>query len=129
MDTIGDFLTRVRNAAAAKHEKVDVPSSNMRVGIAKILQENGYIRDFKVAKDHRQGVMRVYLKYDQTGKPVFTNVRRISKPSARSYIKADDIRPVRSGFGISILSTNKGILSDETARKENVGGEILCEIW
>ena len=129
MDTIGEFLTRVRNAAVAKHEKVDVPSSNLRVGIAKILQENGYIRDFKVAKDQKQGVMRVYLKYDPKGKPVFSNLQRISKPSARIYVNASDVRPVRSGYGISILSTNKGVISDETARKENLGGELLCEIW
>src|SRR5690606_33252598 len=116
MDTIGEFLTRVRNAAVAKHEKVDVPSSNLRVGIAKILQENGYIRDFKVAKDQKQGVMRVYLKYDPKGRPVFSNLQRVSKPSARVYLGAADVRPVRSGYGISILSTNKGVLSDETAR-------------
>jgi small subunit ribosomal protein S8 len=129
MDTIGEFLTRVRNAAVAKHEKVDMPSSNLRVGIAKILQENGYIRDFKVAKDNKQGVMRVYLKYDSKGKPVFTNLARISKPSARIYVHASDVKPVRSGYGISILSTNKGVISDETARKENLGGELLCEVW
>lgn len=129
MDTIGEFLTRVRNAAAAKHEKVDIPSSNVRVGLAKILQENGYIRDFKVAKDQKQGVMRVYLKYDSKGRPVFSNLQRVSRPSRRNYVRATDIKPVRSGFGISILSTNKGIISDETARKENVGGEILCEVW
>lgn len=129
MDTIGEFLTRVRNAAAAKHEKVDIPSSNLRVGIAKILQENGYIRDFKVAKDQKQGVMRVYLKYDPSGKPVFTNIQRKSRPSRRFFVRADQVRPVRSGFGISILSTNRGVMSDETARKENVGGELLCEVW
>lgn len=129
MDTIGEFLTRMRNAAAAKHEKVDIPSSKVRVGIAKILQETGYIRDFKVAKDQKQGIMRVYLKYDEKGKPVFTNLQRVSRPSRRTYVRASEIPQVRSGFGISILSTNKGVMSDEAARKENVGGEILCEVW
>ena len=87
------------------------------------------IDDFKVAKDQKQGVMRVYLKYDPKGRPVFSNLQRISKPSARVYVRATEVRPVRSGFGISILSTNKGVISDETARKENLGGEILCEVW
>ena len=129
MDTIGEFLTRIRNAAVAKHEKVDVPSSNLRVGIAKILQEKGYIRDFKVARDQKQGIMRVYLKYDSKGKPMFTNLRRVSKPSRRNFVRAADVTSVRSGYGMSILSTNKGVMSDESARKENVGGEIICEVW
>lgn len=129
MDTVGDFLTRVRNAAAAKHEKVDVPSSNVRVGLAKILQEAGYIRDFKVAKDGKQGLMRLYLRYDDKGKALFSSLRRVSRPSRKRYVKSSEIPNVRSGYGLSILSTNKGILSGETARKENLGGELLCEIW
>lgn len=129
MDTVGDFLTRVRNAAAAKHEKVDVPASNLRVGMAKVLQEAGYIRDFKVAKDGKQGLMRLYLRYDDKGKPLFSSMKRISRPSRKRYVKSSEIPNVRSGFGVSILSTNKGILSGDSARKENLGGELLCEIW
>ena len=129
MDTIGDFLTRVRNAGLAKHDKVDVPSSNMRVGLAQILQENGYIRSFKVAKDGRQGVMRVYLKYMENGKHAITNVSRVSRPGRRMYVKSDDIPQVRSGFGLVVLSTNKGILSGDDATKIKVGGEVLCKIW
>lgn len=129
MDTIGDFLTRIRNAGLARHEKVDVPNSNMRMGIAKILQENGYIRSFKVARDGKQGIMRVYLKYNDKGKHVIGTVKRISRPGCRRYMKVTDIKPVRSGYGMSILSTNKGIMSDIDARRELVGGEIICEIW
>ncbi|MCB0385347.1 MAG: 30S ribosomal protein S8 [Bdellovibrionales bacterium] len=129
MDTIGDFLTRVRNAGLAKHDKVDVPSSNMRVGLAQILQENGYIRSFKVAKDGRQGVMRVYLKYMENGKHAITNVNRVSRPGRRMYVKSNEIPQVRSGFGLVVLSTNKGILSGDDATKIKVGGEVLCKIW
>ena len=129
MDTIGDFLTRVRNAGMAKHEKVDVPSSNMRMGIAKVLQEAGYIRSYKTAKDDKQGLMRVYLRYDKNGHHVITRVHRVSRPGKRAYVGAAEIPRVRSGYGVAILSTNKGVVSGEQAVKENVGGEVLCQIW
>lgn len=129
MDTIAEFLTRIRNAGMARHEKVDIPASNVRLGIAKILEQNGYIRSFKVAKDGRQGIMRVYLKYNEGGKHIITAVNRISRPGCRRYVKSDEIKPVRSGFGISILSTNRGIIDDNEAREKKLGGEILCEIW
>ncbi len=129
MDTIGDFLTRMRNAGMAKHDKVDVPCSNMRVGIAKVLQDAGYIRQYKAAKDDKQGVMRVYLRYDQKGRHVITEVSRVSRPGKRVYVGANDIPKVRSGYGIAILSTNKGVISGEQAVKENVGGEVLCRVW
>ncbi len=129
MDSIGDFLTRIRNAAMARHEKVDVPSSNLRAGIAKILQEAGYIRSYKVARDGKQGVMRVYLRYDEKGRPVINNIQRVSRPSRRQYVKAEDIPEVRSGYGMAILSTNRGVVSGETAKKENIGGEFLCQLW
>jgi len=129
MDMIGDFLTRVRNAGLAKHGKVDVPSSNMRVGLAQVLQDNGYIRSFKVAKDGRQGIMRVYLKYLENGNHVITKVSRVSRPGRRKYVKSNEVPEVRSGFGLVILSTNKGVLSGEDATKINVGGEVLCQVW
>ena len=129
MDTIGDFLTRVRNAGLANHDKVDVPCSNVRKGIATILQEYGYIRSFKVAKDSKQGIMRVYLKYDEKGKPAITKVERVSRPSRRLYVKADSVPSVRNGFGMAIMSTNKGIMSADAARENNVGGEVLCRVW
>lgn len=129
MDTIGDFLTRIRNAGLAKHEKVDVPASKVRVGIAKVLQSEGYIHDFRVVKDSKQGVMRVYLKYNQAGLPKIKKIYRVSTPGLRKYSQSSRIPEVRSGYGITILSTNKGILSGSEAKKNNVGGEILCKVW
>ncbi len=129
MDTIGDFLTRVRNAGAARHEKLDIPASNVRVGIAKILLDQGYIRSFKVVRDGKQGVMRVYLKYNEKGKPIITAIDRISRPGRRVYVQSKEIAPVRDGFGISILSTNRGVVDGDTAKKENLGGELLCNVW
>ena len=129
MDTIGDFLTRIRNAGASKHEKLDIPASNVRVGIAKILLDQGYIRSFKVVRDDKQGVMRVYLKYNEKGKPVITAIDRVSRPGRRVYIKSTDIPKVRDGFGISILSTNRGVVDGDTAKKDNLGGELLCNVW
>jgi small subunit ribosomal protein S8 len=129
MDTIGDFLTRVRNAGAARHEKLDIPASNVRVGIAKILLENGYIRSFKVVRDNKQGVMRVYLKYSDKGKPIITAIDRVSRPGRRVYLKSQNIPQIRNGFGISILSTNRGVVDGDTAKKENLGGEHLCNIY
>lgn len=129
MDTIGNFLTRVRNAGMAKHEKVDVPNSNVRIGLAKVLQEAGYIRSYKVAKDGKQGVMRVYLRYDQDGHHSIKKIHRVSTPGKRIYVAAGEIPQVRSGFGLAILSTNKGVLSGEEAAQQNVGGELLCKVW
>jgi small subunit ribosomal protein S8 len=129
MDTIGNFLTRIRNAGMARHDKVDVPSSNIRVGIANVLQEAGFIRSFKVAKDDKQGIMRVYLKYTPKGEHVISTLRRVSTPGKRVYVKADKIPEVRSGFGVAVLSTNKGVMSGEDAAKSKVGGEVLCQVW
>lgn len=129
MDTIGEFLTRIRNAGAAKHEKLDIPSSNVRVGIAKILLENGYIRSFKVVRDGKQGVMRVYLKYNEKGRPVITAIDRVSRPGRRVYVKSTDIPKVRDGFGISIISTNRGVVDGDKAKIDSLGGELLCNVW
>ena len=129
MDTISEFLTRVRNAGDARHEKIDVPSSNVRMGLAKILQETGYIRSFKTARDGRQGIMRLYLKYDERGKHAITTVERVSRPGRRVYVAATQIPTVRSGMGTTILSTNKGIMSGEQAKSSNLGGELLCKLW
>ena len=129
MDTIGDFLTRIRNAQAARHEKVDVPASNMREGIAKVLKEQNYIANYKVVKNSKQGMMRVYLKYNQEGKPSIARLKRYSKPSRREYVKAGDVPNIRAGYGMAILSTSKGILSGGQAKEQNVGGELLCVVW
>lgn len=129
MDTIADFVTRIRNAGLARHDKLDVPSSNMKQGIARILKENGYIKTFRVAQDGKQGLMRVYLNYSKDGSPAIANVQRVSRPRKRIYVKKDQIPQIRSGFGISILSTNKGVLSGEEAANQNVGGEFLLKVW
>lgn len=129
MDTIGDFLTRIRNAQAARHEKVDVPASNMREGIAKVLKDQNYISNYKVVKDSKQGMMRVYLKYKDSGKPSINKLKRYSKPSRREYVKVSDVPNIRAGYGLAILSTSKGILSGGQAKEQNVGGELLCVVW
>lgn len=129
MDTIADFITKIRNAGFARHEKVDVPNSKMKEGIARILKDYGYIKTFRVAQDGKQGLMRVYLNYDKLGKPSIENIQRVSRPSKRVYVKSTEIPPVRSGYGITILSTNKGVLSGEEAATSKVGGELLVKIW
>lgn len=129
MDTISQFLTLIRNAGAAKHEKVDLPASKVRAGIAQILVNEGLIRSFKVAKDSKQGIMRVYLKYDEAGNHVISSIDRVSRPGRRVYIKSDKIPVVRSGMGMSIISTSKGIMSGKQANDQKVGGELLATIW
>lgn len=129
MDTIGDFCTCIRNAISAGHEKVDVPNSNIRKNIAEQLKKFGYIRGYHVVDDGRQGAMRVYLKYDEEQVSAIKAIRRVSRPSCRRYVKADQIFEILPGYGLTILSTNKGVLSDKEAKKENVGGEVLCQVW
>lgn len=129
MDTIGEFLTRVRNAGLARHEKVDVPNSKVRVGIAGVLKEAGYIRDFKVVKDGKQGMMRIYLRYLDDGRHAITSVDRASRPGRRLYVTCDSIPNVRSGFGISVLSTSKGFMSGKKATEARLGGELVCTLW
>lgn len=129
MDTISEFLTRIRNAGASKHEKVDIPSSNVRVGLAEILAQTGFIRSFKVAKDSKQGVMRVYLKYNENGGHAINSITRVSRPGRRVYIKSTEIPTVRSGLGMTIVSTSQGLMSGQDATKKNLGGELICKVW
>ena len=129
MDTVGDFLTRIRNAGMARHEKVDVPSSNLRKGIAKILMENGYIKNFREANDGKQGVMRVYLNYDARGNTVISKLERVSTPGKRVYVKSSEIPQVRSGYGLAVISTSQGIMSGKEATQSKVGGEYLLKVW
>lgn len=129
MDTIAEFLTRIRNAGTAKHEKVDVPSSKLRVGIADILVNNGLIRSYKVAKDSKQGIMRLYLKYDETGEHAINKIDRVSRPGRRLYVKSNEIPVIRSGLGMTILSTSQGLMSGKDAQKKSLGGELICKIW
>ena len=129
MDTISQFLTVIRNAGAAKHEKVDLPASKVRAGIAQILANEGYIRSFKVAKDSKQGIMRVYLKYYENGDHAIEAIDKVSTPGRRVYVKSDNIPTVRSGYGMTILSTSKGIMSGKQAADQKIGGELLCALW
>jgi small subunit ribosomal protein S8 len=129
MDPIADFLTRLRNACMAKFERVDIPSSKIKMRIAQLLKEEGYIKNYKLIKDKRQGILRLYLKYDAENVPVIAGLERISKPSCRVYVRYDKIPYVLKGYGTAILSTSKGILSDREARKQRVGGELLCRVW
>ena len=128
-DPIADMLTRIRNAANAKFNSVDVPGSKLKIEMAKTLKDEGFIRNYKFLKDGKQGILRIYLKYGTGNANVIYGLERISKPSRRVYVRSKDIKPVFNGMGISILSTSKGIMTDKKARKENVGGEILCNIW
>lgn len=129
MDTVGEFLTRIRNAGASRHEKFDIPASKIRENIAKILVEEGMIRSFKVAKDSKQGIMRLYLKYNDNGEHAISNLSRASRPGRRLYVKNGEIPEVRSGLGFCILSTSKGLMSSKTAQKEKLGGELICRVW
>lgn len=129
MDTIAQFLTRIRNAGEARHEKVDIPSSKLRVNLAEILLNSGFIRSYKVAKDSKQGVMRVYLKYDNSGTHLISNLQRISRPGRRVYVRANEIPVVRSGLGTSILSTSQGLMNSKQASEKKLGGELICKVW
>jgi small subunit ribosomal protein S8 len=128
-DPIADMLTRIRNASSAKFTSVDIPGSKVKTEIAKVLKQEGYIKNYKFIRDEKQGVLRVYLKYGTEREAVIAGLQRISKPSRRIYVKNKDIKPVLNGMGVSILSTSKGIMSGGSAKRENVGGEIICHIW
>ena len=128
-DPIADMLTRIRNGSKAKLEKVDIPSSKLKLEIAKILKDEGYIKNLKMVKDRRQGVIRVYLKYTDDEAPVIQGIKRISKPGCRVYAGNDAIPKVLAGLGVAILSTPKGIQTGKQAKKDNVGGEVICHVW
>lgn len=128
-DPIADMLTRIRNAIAVRHRLVLVPASKMKVAIARILKEEGYIEDYEVTRDRPQPMIRIWLKYADNREPVLTGLKRVSKPGCRIYVGRRDIPWVLSGMGIAILSTPKGVLTDRQARRMGVGGEVLCYIW
>lgn len=127
-DTIADFLTRIRNASAAKHKTVEVPASKLKTAIAEILKDQGYILDFTHADDSKQGVLTLKLRY-YYGQPVIREIHRVSKPGRRIYAAVDKLPRVRNGLGIAIVSTPRGVMTDKQARRDNVGGEVLCTIW
>ena len=129
-DPIADFLTRIRNAAAAKHQRVDVPISKLKTEIARILKEEGYISTFKTVEENKgHKLLRVFLKYTPDRRSVISGIKRISRPGQRRYVGSQEIKPVVGGLGISILTTPQGLMSGRAARKNKVGGELLCEVW
>ena len=128
-DTIADMLTRIRNANQMRYQEVSVPASNLKVSLAKILKEEGFIEDYKVVNDNVQGTIELTLKYGQNKERVITGLKRISKPGLRVYAKAGEVPKVLNGLGIAIISTSHGVMTDKEARKENLGGEVLCYIW
>jgi small subunit ribosomal protein S8 len=128
-DPIADMLNRIRNAGKAKFNSLDIPGSKIKTEIAKVLKREGYIRNYKFVKDNKQGILRIYLKYDRNQKSAIYFLKRVSKPSRRVYVKSEDVDPIFNGTGISIISTSKGIMTDKEARAAKVGGEILCNIW
>ncbi|NMB07863.1 MAG: 30S ribosomal protein S8 [Tissierellia bacterium] len=128
-DPIADMLTRIRNGNDAKHDTVDIPASNIKIEIAQILVDEGFVKGFDVIEDGKQGVIRIELKYGQNNEKVISGIKRISKPGLRVYVKKDEIPRVLGGLGIAILSTSKGIKTDKEARREGIGGEVVCYVW
>ncbi|MBZ5503603.1 MAG: 30S ribosomal protein S8 [Acidobacteriia bacterium] len=128
-DPIADMLTRIRNGVRAKHARVDLPSSKLKVEIARILKDEGYLTNFKVVDEKGKKTLRVFLRYTPDRRGVITDLQRVSRPGSRRYVGKTAIRPVVGGMGISIVSTPRGLMTGQAARKEGVGGEMLCEVW
>jgi len=128
-DPIADMLTRVRNALSARHAKVDVPASRLKMEIARILKEEGYILNYKMTEDGAKRSIRIYLKYTPASSPVISKIERVSRPGCRVYVGSKDIPRILGGLGINILTTPKGVMTGSGARKEGVGGEVLCQVW
>ncbi|GLO64345.1 MULTISPECIES: 30S ribosomal protein S8 [Oceanobacillus] len=128
-DPIADMLTRIRNANMVKHEKLELPASNIKKDIADILKREGFVKDYELIEDNKQGVLRIFLKYSANEEKVISGIKRISKPGLRVYAKADEVPRVLNGLGIAIVSTSNGLLSDKEARSQAVGGEVLAYVW
>lgn len=128
-DPVADYLTRIRNAQKAGHRHVDIPASKLKRAMTKILVEKGYVRNYLNIDDGKQGLLRIYLKYMANGSPVIQSLKRVSTPGLREYKSAGDLRQVRNGLGISIISTSQGVMTDKEARRINVGGEVLAEVF
>jgi small subunit ribosomal protein S8 len=128
-DPVADFLTRIRNSIRARHQKLDVPASKLKAEIARILKDEGYIANYKATDENGQRVLRVYLKYGANSEAAIRDLQRVSRPGCRVYVGRDEIRRVQGGLGISILTTPKGVMTGRQARREGVGGEVLCEVW
>ena len=128
-DPIADMLTRIRNAMSMRHAKVDIPASKLKADIARILKEEGYILNFKIADEGSKKTMKIYLKYTPANQPVISKIERVSRPGCRVYVGSGEIPRVLGGLGINILTTPKGVMTGKSARKERVGGELLCQVW
>ncbi|AND37770.1 MULTISPECIES: 30S ribosomal protein S8 [Bacillales] len=128
-DPIADLLTRIRNANMVRHEKLEVPASNIKKEIAEILKREGFVRDVELIEDNKQGIIRIFLKYGSNNERVITGLKRISKPGLRVYAKADEVPRVLNGLGIALVSTSQGVLTDKEARAKQVGGEVLAYVW
>ena len=128
-DPIADLLTHIRNATTVRHDRTDVPASKMKLEVAKILKQEGFIRTFKVIEEGPQGLIRIYLKYAEDGEPVIHGIKRISRPGCRVYVGRTEIPRVLGGLGINILTTPRGVMTGRKAHKEGVGGEVLCQVW
>ncbi len=128
-DPIADLLTRVRNGLTARHEKIDVPSSRFKVELARILKDEGYIKNFKVLDDRGAGLLRLYLKYDEQGRPVIHGLARLSKPGRRLYARKGSLPEVLGGLGVAIVSTSQGLLTGHDAKRRGLGGEVVCSVW
>ncbi|HEX5284463.1 MAG TPA: 30S ribosomal protein S8 [Bryocella sp.] len=128
-DPVADFLTRIRNAHRSRHQKLDAPASRLKTEIARILKEEGYIANYKPVEENGQQLLRVYLKYGANNEAAIRDLQRVSRPGCRVYVGKDEIRRVQGGLGISIMTTPKGVMTGRQARREGVGGEILCEVW
>lgn len=128
-DPIADMLTRIRNACAAKHQKVDVPLSKLKLEIVRLLRDEGYINNFKLTGESPKRMIRIYLRYGSKGEPVINHLARLSKPGCRRYAGSDEIPNILGGLGLCVISTSRGIMSGKQARKENIGGEVMCEIY
>ena len=128
-DPIADYLTRIRNANMVKHESLEIPASNIKKSMTEILKNEGFIKDYEVIDDNKQGVLRIFLKYGKDQQRVISGLKRISRPGLRSYVDSDNVPKVLNGLGIAILSTSKGVITDKEARAQHVGGEVIAYIW
>jgi len=127
-DPVADMLTSIRNASKAGHERLDIPSSNLKVDVAKLFKEEGYISNFRIVKDRRQGILRIFLKYFDR-QPVILGLRRISRPGRRVYCGKNEVPEIRGGLGTAVISTSKGVMTDAQARRDGIGGELVCAVW
>jgi small subunit ribosomal protein S8 len=128
-DPIGDFLNRIRNGQKARFDKVDIPASRIKANLSRILKEEGYIKNYKFIRDDKQGILRIHLKYGESRDGALTGAKRISRPGRRIYVGHEEIPRILNGMGVSIVSTSRGVMTDREARKERIGGEVLCSLW